>query len=296
MSNQVLLKFKKAGMLTTVQDTGRSGHQQFGVPIGGAMDKTSARLANELVGNPKHYPILEITMLGPEIEFVGRCQIVIAGADISPTINGVPVNSNQLIDVESGSILKFGKLMKGCRAYLAVGGKWQLKSWLGSVSAATHLSDVLTPDSNIKKGSEILIHHPTFILPKNNIQYDCPDLSDDIVVKVLAGPEYNLFSEAFKTSFFNQKFIITPQSSRMGFRLSPNIAAFSPNKELISSGVILGTIQITNAGQPIILMADAQTTGGYYRIANILSSDLDKVGQLKPGDSIKFTLAKYKLH
>lgn len=290
MNNQTILYFRKPGMLTTVQDLGRNGYQKNGVPIGGALDSSSAKLANQLVDNTENTPVIEITMIGPEIEFSNQCQIAITGADISAELDGALISMNKTINVKSKSILKFGNLTSGCRAYIAVGGKWKVKKWLGSASAALYQKEILTPNSFFLKGSKLLIDNPSFIKGKSVSKKLLPSYESEITVKLLKGPEFDLFSEVSKKFFLNQKFKITVDSNRMGYRLEPPIAEYDIDEELISSGIIPGTVQITNSGQPIILLVDAQTVGGYSRIGNIITKDIDRVGQLKPGDSIKFEL------
>lgn len=290
MPDQVTLSFKKAGMLTAVQDIGRSSYQHFGIPVGGVMDKFSAKEANRLVGNQSEAPVFEITIMGPEIEFSGSCQIAITGANMSATLNGMPIENYQTIDVPIGGIMKFGRLISGCRAYLSIGGKMNISSWLGSSSAINFETMALTPNSLIKKGSAIEIREPSRIDIRSTAKEQIPKLKSELLVKAIKGPDYKSFLKIDRDFFFNQKFEITINSNRMGCRITPNIPNYIQSKELISSGIVPGTIQVTNSGQPIILTVDAQTVGGYLRIANIVSSDLDKVGQLKPGDHIKFEL------
>ena len=290
MSNQVTLYFKKAGMLTTVQDFGRPQYQHFGIPVGGVMDKFSAKEANRLVGNQSEAPVFEITLMGPEIEFSEPCQIAITGADLSATLNGMPIENYQTINVPTDGLLKFGRLTSGCRAYLSIGGEMNISSWLGSSGAINFEAMALTPNSLIKKGSSIYIHEASQIDVRSTPKNQIPILKPEISVRVIEGPEFSLFSKNDRDFFFDQKFKITTNSNRMGCRITPSISNYNQSKELISSGIVPGTIQVTNSGQPIILLADAQTTGGYLRIVNIVSSDLDKIAQLKPGDKVSFDL------
>jgi antagonist of KipI len=290
MPDQVTLSFKKAGMLTTVQDFGRTQYQHLGIPIGGVMDKKSAKEANRLVGNQSEAPVFEITMMGPEIEFSEPCQIAITGANMSATLNRTPIENNLTINVPKGGLLKFGRLIAGCRVYLSIGGKMNISSWLGSSGAINFEAIALTPNSLIKKGSSININEPSQIDIRSTTKAQISKFKSEISVRVIEGPEYNYFSKFDKDFFFDQKFEITINSNRMGCRITPSIPNYKQSKELISSGIVSGTIQVTNSGQPIILMADAQTIGGYLRIANIVSSDLDKIAQLKPGDLLSFEL------
>lgn len=293
MAKMTTLLFKKPGLLTTVQDLGRIGVQHLGVPIGGVMDQKSAKTGNWLVGNKDASPILEITLMGPEIEIQGPCQIALTGARLSPLLNGQQVSMYETINIDKNAILSFGKLVAGCRTYLAIGGTWQVKKWLSSYSAASVNGLALTRDSIIQKNSLLMINSQAFIPKRIAPQEQQATLADQISVRVMMGPEFDLFTSKDIAHFFGQTYHISNQSNRMGYRLEESIPNFQPCKELISSATLPGTIQISNSGQPIVLMRDAQTTGGYFRIANILTEDLDKVAQLKPKNSIRFILKEF---
>ncbi|WP_421978539.1 biotin-dependent carboxyltransferase family protein [Roseivirga seohaensis] len=288
------LHFLKSGLQTTVQDLGRHGVQDLGIPINGAMDKASAQLANQLVGNDANSPVLEITLLGPKIQFEGPCQIAITGADLSAEINGNTIPLFRTINIEHGDVLSFGKPLIGCRAYLAINGKWDIQSWLGSFSASATNTAQTTPDSIIEKDQILEIirgkEQPIIAISES----ERTSLSIEVPIKVYSGPEFEAFSDVEKQSFFGDSFTIGQDSNRMGYRLKEALNCYTKKEEVISSGVIPGTIQITNSGQPIVLMADAQTTGGYPRIANVSSTDLDRLAQFKPGDKVKFELISFK--
>lgn len=286
--SKVTLVFEKAGLLTTVQDLGRNGYQQFGVPVGGAMDKQSAKSANWLVGNPENGPLLEITFMGPQISFDGDCQIAITGANISPMLDGVAIEMYKTITVVSGSVLRFGRLVSGCRAYMAIGGTWTLDAWLDSYSAAAFDGKDVTPSSVIDQYSTLVVEERQPITTREILEV--PRYGNRVNVRLFRGPEFSEFTPAETEQFIRREYQLTPQSNRMGYRLTPSLDEMKEREEMISSGIIPGTIQITNGGQPIILMADAQTTGGYPRIANVVSDDMDLLAQLKPGDVLTFTL------
>lgn len=290
MTESTIFQFKKAGLLTTIQDQPRLGFQQFGVPLGGAMDLDSAQLANHLVGNQQNNPLLEITLHGPEILVKGAAIIALTGANLTPKINGRKLRMYQTIKVKSGDCITFGKVKNGCRTYLAIAGKWKLKRWLNSTSAASQNGETLTPDSLIKKGRQLVVISNLDIEEKCYPKSLQPKFYDLIRVEVTKGPEYEKFKPKILNQFFGQVHQISQQSNRMGYRLTESLVGFAPNQEIISSGIIPGTIQITNAGQPIILMKDAQTTGGYWRIGNVIAKDLNKLAQLKPGDKVWFSL------
>lgn len=292
MADTLKLHFQKPGLLTTVQDAGRFGYQHVGIPMNGAMDKQSARQANELVGNAPTDPVLEITLMGPTITVEGSGFMAITGANLSPTCNGEAIEMYAFFELNEGDEIRFGRPQSGCRAYLAIGGHWQVQPWLESVSASAVQPDELTPQSLIKKGSviEIVANNS---LPEHSIApEDFHDLSDLGIIRILPGPEFSQLSNLSVASFFSQEFTISNDSNRMGYRLNGTVRAFEPQQEVISSGIIPGTIQITNSGQPIVLMADAQTSGGYFRLGNVISSDLDLLAQMKPSEKVRFVLAE----
>lgn len=293
MAKYLTLHFLKPGLFTTVQDQGRFGYQAFGVPTSGALDRGAAEMANQIVGNPPDSPVLEITLLGPKIQFQGEGEIALTGADLSARLNGQPCASNQLLRIKDADLLQFGRPLEGCRAYLSVRGQWQISTWLSSRSAITQNGAKLSPQSLISKGTSIQIETAAKSVSKS-LDIEAKRASTSSEVRVLPGPEFERFSRFSIGEFFGQSYQITPDSNRMGYRLKEKLRSFSPEEELISTGIIPGTIQITTAGQPIILLADAQTSGGYYRIANVLSEDLDLLAQFKPGDRLRFTLVSFK--
>lgn len=290
MSNEVNLHFRKAGLLTTIQDQGRSGYQAFGVPVAGALDQTAAKTANFLVGNVPNAPVLEITLIGPEIVVNGDCQIAICGANLSPTCNGTFLPMYETVHLKDGDSIKFGRAQNGCRAYLAVGGQWLIKPWLGSYSASAQNGLELTPESLIRKEIQLKIIPAPFIDKRIIAPSERQSYPTSLRVRVLPGPEFASFSALAIGYFFSHAYKVSRDSNRMGYRLEGQRIDFHPENEVISAGIIPGTIQVTNAGHAILLLADAQTTGGYHRIANVIQADLDKLAQLKPGDEIWFSL------
>lgn len=290
MSNTIEISFPKAGLQTNLQDLGRWGHQHLGIPVGGAMDTMAAQQANWLVGNNFTTPLLEITLMGPTVEIKGNAQIAITGAHLSPKIEKQKVPMYQTISLKHKTTLHFGRLKKGCRTYLAIGGTWKVEQWLSSCSPILVGEASLLPQSFIHKDDRILIQSNQFIQPRKIAKQLRPKLKRHINVRVFPGPEFEQFSKTSIAAFFSWRHSISNDSNRMGYRLKTILPTVSFDTELISSGIVPGTIQVSNAGQPILLMKDAPTTGGYHRIANIHSEDLDKVAQLKPNDSISFIL------
>lgn len=290
MPDYTKLIFHKPGMLTTVQDFGRPNFREYGVPAGGALDRAAMSTANDLVGNKKENPILEITLMGPEIYFEKPAQIAIAGADISPTINGRVCPMCETVNVPEKATLKFGRLINGCRAYLAVAGKWKVEKWLGSHSALPGVGTEILPQNSIQKNSELIIEKGEKVEGRKIENEKIPKYSEGQKIRVMPGPEFEKFPRRYIAHFFSHTHRVSPNSSRMGCRLENGFIPFQAPHELISSPVIPGTIQITNSGQPIVLLADAQTTGGYFRFANVILKDMDTLAQVKPGDELWFVL------
>lgn len=290
MSEKISLHIEHAGLQTSIQDLGRPGYQAQGIPIGGALDRRAAIQANYLVGNQLNEPLLEVTLLGPKITFEQAAQIALTGADLSAQLDGQDIPMYQTITVPAGAALRFGKPQSGCRAYLAVGGKWLVKKWLDSASLATQQAELLTPESLLKKKQRIDIRIQPFVKPRM-LQPEPPKTKQDcFLLEVLPGPEFERFTRKDIAHFFAQSYTVTPSSNRMGYRLDPGLINYAWDQENISSGIVPGTIQITNNGQPIVLMADAQTIGGYPRIANLSNESISQMAQLRPGDKLRFRL------
>ncbi|MCE2504664.1 MAG: biotin-dependent carboxyltransferase family protein [Chlorobi bacterium] len=290
MADNIILHIKSPGLYTSIQDLGRNGYQAMGLPSGGAMDRTSAKVANWLLGNSLDTPILEITLLGPVISFENKCQIAIAGADLSPSVDNVRIPLYKTVNIQSGSMLRFGRAVLGCRAYLAVRGKWKLGRWLGSHSTVPFEIIGTMAENPLRRGSKIKIQPGAEATVKS---WQPTGLTEMVTVKkirVTKGPEFNSFRKKAIEIFHDQEYTVSQDSNRMGYRLLSQNKVPVPVNEIISSGILPGTVQVTRSGQPIIMMADAQTIGGYHRIAHVISADMDKLAQMKPGDSFRFEI------
>lgn len=287
MEGELMLHFVKPGLQTLVQDEGRFGFQHVGIPRGGVMDKPAAQQANYLVGNAPSLPVLEISLLGPTIVFKGFGQIAICGANLSPELNKKTINNDETINVSDGDVLDFGRNITGCRAYLAVGGVWQVKKWMNSYSSAAFDAKKITPQSVIEKGSVLKVLTSSPVQKRIGSQLD---ISISNLVKVLPGPEFYRFSSLEIAHFFSATFHHSPASNRMGCRMVESIPNLKTNTNIISSAMLPGTVQITPSGHPIILMMDAQTTGGYARIVQLRDEELPKLAQACVGDELRFCL------
>ncbi len=287
MDKSLRLTIISPGLQTTIQDQGREPYRPYGVPKAGPMDIGAATLANRLIGNPEFNPVLEFTLRGPLIELQGQGYLSLTGAQFEAKLDQEYLPLNQAIAIKGTHSLSLGNVQSGCRGYLAIAGSWKLQQWLGSCSTSPQNGLELTPDSCIKKGTRI-----TVVSGDQNFPMDLqlPKPLKSAVIRILAGPEYNLLNTAVIKELLSRKFTISNQSNRMGYRLESSLANYQTPLEVISSGVVPGTIQVTHSGQLIVLMADAQTTGGYPRIANVISYDQDLLAQMKPGDQFRFRL------
>ncbi|MFJ8238211.1 biotin-dependent carboxyltransferase family protein [Bacillus tropicus] len=292
-----------AGMFTTVQDLGRSHYQQYGVPVGGAMDQSALRMINMLVGNEENEAALEMTIMGPKLLIKKTTLLAIGGADMEPLLNGERIPLWRPILAEEGSMLCFGKVKSGCRAYVTFAGGIHIDRTMGSKSTYIRAAIGGMEGRMLKKGDYFQIG----VQPEmaNRIIQDLqkderiktkwaisssvrPKYKKHPKLRVIADFEYDQFTEESKKAFFTKEYRVSNYADRMGYRVEGEILNRAVEKEILSSPVTYGTIQIPNGGQPIILMADRQTTGGYPRMGNIISVDLPVLAQLKPGDYVSF--------
>lgn len=299
------MKIIDPGLSTTVQDRGRLGYGRFGITPSGAMDPLALELGNILVSNDRNAAGLELTVAGPTIEFESDCSISICGADLSPEIADMTLPTWRAIAVRKGSVLRFGSPRWGCRSFLAVSGGIDVPEVMGSRSTYTrarlggfhgralraHDEVPVGGDARAAPqiGSEAIGPMPFALSERFVAPDDAVGLYEPVgTVRVLPGPHFHLFAEDDRTTFLNEAFEVSPRSDRMGYRLAGPPLASGRRKELISSAVLTGTVQVPRGGEPIVLMSDRQTTGGYPIIAQVASVDLPAVAQLKPGDEIRF--------
>jgi antagonist of KipI len=274
------VRFIRAGMLSTVQDLGRRGLLCEGVPLGGAVDAFALRVANLLVGNPEGAPALEITLRGPEIEFSKAGWVAACGARFADVPAWRP------FQVSAGERLKFGERSDGCRCYLAVSGGFDVPAVLGG--SGTNLAAAIGGfQGRALADGDVLATGPALRVPTGHWGIDermLPRYSRDPLVRVIAGAQ----AADFGDTLYSGSFTVTPRSDRMGMRLAGPRLERRAGYDLISAAVAPGTIQVPPDGNPILLMADAQTLGGYPRVAHVASVDMPLVAQLAPGDRVRF--------
>ncbi len=275
------------GLLTTIQDGGRTGYRRFGIPVGGVMDDYSAKLANLLVGNVPGAPLLEITLTGPELVFHQKATIAITGADMSARVNGQTVSLYQSIRLSKGDKLGFGKLKTGCRSYLAVGGGFIGDYKMGSCSTYVPAGFGGQGGHPLRKGDSLFFHLQEPLQAVRKIpQHFIPVFKSPGIIRLQKGPEW--IGEDQLLKFETTTFTISKDADRMGIRLSGQLEGIDSGGAMISAPMAPGVIQRVPSGELIIAMKDGQTTGGYPRIASVIHADLGYVAQMKPGDEINF--------
>jgi antagonist of KipI len=288
----------KPGILDTFQDSGRFGYAHLGVGQTGCMDQNAGQLANLLVGNPVETAVLEMHFPAPELEFTTPVTIALTGADFCGRVNGITIPNNRRVSLPAHSTIAFKQKIWGQRCYLAVQGGWALEKVMGSYS--THLKAGFGGFEGraLKKGDFISLNNverPTSEIDDVQILKwfaGHPDFYYSKKIRVLKGPEWHWLTEEAIHLIEHATFTISCHSDRMGYQLHGLKLKRKVSSELLSSGVLPGTIQLLPNGQPLILMADCQTTGGYPRILQVIEADLAVLAQRGAGERIGFELVE----
>jgi len=289
----------KPGILDTIQDLGRIGYGNWGINPGGVMDRYAAQVANLLVGNCGNEAVMEVHFPGPQILFEQNTLIAITGADFSPTVNDEKIPTWQPIVVRKNTVLQFPALIQGGRCYISVHGGYCADKWLNSYS--THLKAAIGgwQGRALKKGDELpfkenTIYFAGLLKEESNFEVLPWRVNAEKVYRFpheigfIPGHEWDRLSPAAQNSFLENNFLIHPSSDRMGYQLKGAPLSLEEPLELVSSAVSFGTVQLLPGGQLIVLMADHQTTGGYPRLAHVISAHLPKLAQLRPSDVVQF--------
>jgi biotin-dependent carboxylase-like uncharacterized protein len=280
-----MIEVLSGGLYTSIQDLGRFGFRRMGVPLSGVMDSYSAKLANKLVGNSNREAVMEITHIGPVLKFNVKTEIAVTGAGFSPTLNNVEFPLNTRIYIPENSIVKFGLPGYGLRAYLAVSGGFKAEKVLNSYSQYHSL----TKKETLEKGDKLEIAKfegsPAKITA--SVKVARSHFTND-VMEVFPGPEFGWLSKQFQKKIMAVKLTVAPESNRMAYFIR-GLEDFSA-KEIITSPVQPGTVQLTPSGQCLILMRDAQTTGGYARPLQLSESAINVLSQKRTGQEFKFKL------
>jgi len=303
----VTIRVVTGGLQTTVQDLGRPSHQHQGIPGGGAMDRLAMRVGNLLVGNEANAATLETTLIGPTLAFAEEALIAVTGADLEAMVGSTPIPPWHPALLAAGATLRFGRALRGCRAYVAVAGGIDVPAVFGSRSTylraefggfegrELHAGDQLAVAESSKLSKRIAAsfratangHTATVARWSAGASIRTPQ-ADDAIVRLIRGAHTDLLTESSLRALGGSRFRVSASSDRMGYRLDGETLALRAPTELLSEGVTFGTVQLPPAGAPIVLMADRQTTGGYPRIGEVASVDLGTMAQLKPGDQLRF--------
>ena len=281
------------GLLTTVQDLGRRGFQKYGVPVCGALDAVSMRIANILVGNPETLAGLEITFAAPELVFDRDADIALVGADFAPVVNGAEARAWESVRVPAGAVVSFRAPADGLRAWLAVDGGIDVPIVMGSRSTdlkggfGGHKGRALREGDILPLGHP---PHPNSVAPArlpSEISRQ-PTYGQSFEIRAVLGPQNDRFSDAGIAAFLQSEYAVSPDADRTGYRLDGPAIERADGAAIISDGTALGSVQVPGAGTPIILLADRGTTGGYAKIATVISPDIGLLAQAMPGAKIRF--------
>lgn len=282
------------GLLTTIQDRGRYGYQAFGIPVSGALDEYAFRVANLLVGNDENAAALEITMLGPTIKVLAPAVIALTGADLDARLNGGKLPTWQAIAVNPKDEIYFNRVKCGCRAYLAVAGGIDVPLVMGSRSTYLRGNIGGLEGRTLRAGDKLKVRKQAF---ESRNRIGCrvppgfiPNYESSFTLRVVLGPQDDHFTPTGLNTFLNSEYTVTNEADRMGYRLEGAKIEHVSGGDIISDGIPLGAIQVPGHGLPIVMLADRQTVGGYPKIATVISTDIYRIAQAKPGDKVRFTV------
>jgi len=280
----------KPGMLTTIQDRGRFGYRAYGMPVSGVMDRYAATMANILAGNGPGAAVLEMTLLGGTFRFPNEAYLAVCGADMQGTLNNRKIRNWSAFYVPANSELAFDYALDGCRTYLAFHGGIAVPQVLGSRSTYTRAA-IGGLEGRALQAADVIEIGKTDALPyvvRELSYHHLPRYTPEIRLRVIPGPQDDLFTAQGMQTLFSSSFTVSPRNDRMGILLEGATIQHVSGPDIISDALCAGAIQVPGDGQPIIMMADCQTTGGYAKIGFVISPDLSKLAQAKAGDSVTF--------
>ena len=281
------------GLFTTVQDRGRHGYQRFGVPVSGAMDQFALRAANLLVGNDENAAALEMTVIGPTVEFKGDAVIAVTGADLTPMLDGSPLPRWEAVRVTAGSRVSFHGMTDGIRGYLAISGGIDVPEVMGSRSTyvkggfgglnGSAISAAAVLDTLDTAG-------PARAFPPD---FQAPVYGTAHELRVILGPQEHAFDDEAISTLLGSTFTVSLDSDRMGYRLEGPQIAHRDSPDIISEGNAPGAVQVSGDGVPTVLMADRGTTGGYTKLAAVIAADVGRLAQAVPGETVSFAVVSH---
>ncbi|CEA03686.1 KipI antagonist [Jeotgalicoccus saudimassiliensis] len=280
------LKIINPGLFTTVQDLGRYGYESYGFTPAGVMDYESFYLANALLGNSNDTAVLEMTLYGVTFEVLHSTSMATAGALMELTINGEPYNTGTALDLVKGDIVKFGGVKSGARTYAAFSGGLDLPKELGSYSTHTR-SKMGGFKGRVLEAGDVLPVKGKIV--EHNFRSIRKEKAEGTEIRFIPGQQYDRFTKDSRLAFADSEYTVTKDSDRMGARLEGTVLESSDADDILSEPTQFGSIQVPKNGQPIILLADRQTAGGYKKIGTVAKVDLPKIAQKKPGEKITFT-------
>ena len=284
------IRILKGGMMTTVQDLGRYGYQSQGFSVAGVMDVRSFKIANLLLDNPENEAVLEITLIGPTLEFTSATIIAITGGDFQPTINGEPAPMYTALYMNKGDVLKFGSARTGSRGYIAFSSYLDIPVVMGS--RCTNLKSGLGGFKGRKLEADDYIgfrikrrYLPFFLSRKLDMdEFD----QTEATLRVVMGPQDGMFSKQGIQTFLGSEYTVTNEFDRMGCRIEREPIEHVGDGNINTDGISVGSIQVPTNGKPIIMLSDRQSTGGYAKIGTVISVDLAKIAQAQPGQKVRF--------
>ena len=298
-----MMRIRKPGLLTTVQDLGRPGYQQYGIVVGGALDGFAARAVNLCVGNDDNAALLEMAQTGPDLAFEQDTLIAWGGAEFDARVGSQPLPRDRAVRIAAGEVVSFGLARSGMRAWLAIAGGIDVPLVMGSRTTYRRAGIGGHDGRPLLAGDALKLFEPTpwarqiltslTAAPKRAVSWTVrPETMGKParpgVVRALRGPECDWFAKEAQRAFFAIEWTATKEADRMGVRLQgPELPLLKP-QEMISSSVNSGVVQVPPAGQPIVLLPSRQSVGGYPRLAAVLTADLGRFTQMRPGDTVRF--------
>jgi biotin-dependent carboxylase-like uncharacterized protein len=282
----------RAGLLSTVQDAGRFGHRASGMPVAGPMDRLALAAANVLTGNPEDAAAIELTLAGGAFRFERAAVAALAGADLSATLDGAPLPAWGAFRAPAGSLLELGAPRAGVRAYLAVRGGIAVPAVLGSRSTYARAQVGGLAGRPLAAGDVLPVGRgrgpsPRLLAPGLDA---VPPAGGSATVRVILGPQHERFGSGGVAAFLATTWRVTPANDRMGYRLDGPAIPLPSGADILTDPVLPGAVQVANDGRPIVMMVDAQTTGGYAKIATVIGPDLRLVGQARAGETLRFVV------
>ncbi len=284
-----MIQIINPGIYTTVQDLGRYGFQEYGMPVSGAIDWFSHKLANKMLGNDVNAATLEAHYIGLEFEVLNKTYMAIAGGKTTVFINEKEYNTSKAHQLNKGDIVRIGNITRGFRIYIAFAGGIDVPVIMNSRSTYLRAKIGGYKGRILKAGDKINIYSPNHKIKISNVSKDMMlHWESHQTIRVTASTDIECFTLEGVRTFLTSEYTISNQSDRMGYRLEGPLIEHNRTADIISSGICNGAIQVPGNGNPIIMLADRQTIGGYSKIGNVITADLPVLGQLKPGDKINF--------